>query len=115
MNPDNAEAHDDLGVIYARRGEYPRAIRHFSQTLRIDPSYIKARHNLAMVYYISGQDNEALANVDMVLAVTPQARDSLLLKAEILQQLGHVSAAAAIKQEAEFLPEGNWSEHIAIE
>ena len=115
LNPDNAEAHDDLGVIYARRGEYPRAIRHFSQTLRIDPSYIKARHNLAMVYYISGQDNEALANVDMVLAVTPQARDSLLLKAEILQQLGHVSAAAAIKQEAEFLPEGNWSEHIAIE
>ena len=115
LNPDNAEAHDDLGVIYARRGEYPRAIRHFSETLRIDPSYIKARHNLAMAYYISGQDEQALANVDKVLAVTPQARDSLLLKAEILQQLGHVSAAAAIKQEAEFLPEGNWSEHIAIE
>ena len=68
-----------------------------------------------MAYYISGQDEQALANVDKVLEVTPQARDSLLLKAEILQQLGRISAAAAIKQEAEFLPEGNWSEHIAIE
>ena len=115
LDPDNAEAHDDLGVIYARRGEYQRAIGHFTETLRIDPSYIKARHNLAMVYYISGQDQQALVNVDKVLAVTPQARDSLLLKAEILQQLGHISDAAAIKQEAEFLPEGNWSEHIAIE
>lgn len=115
FNPENAEAHDDLGVIHARRGDYETAISHFSQTLRIDPTYLKARHNLAMAYYISGQDLPALDNVEKVLEVTPQARDSLMLKAQILQQLGRFDEATAIKQEAEFLPEGNWSEHIAIE
>ena len=115
LNPKNAEAHDDLGVIHARRGEYAQAIDHFTQTLRIDPTYLKARHNLAMVYYIKGENVQALASINKVLVVTPQARDSLLLKAEILQQLGQVSDAQAIKLEAEFLPEGNWSEHLAIE
>jgi len=115
FNPENAEAHDDLGVIHARRGEYTQAISHFSHTLRIEPTYLKARHNLAMVYYISGQDLPALDSVEKVLEATPQARDSLMLKAQILQQIGRTDEAAAIKQEAEFLPEGNWSEHIAIE
>lgn len=114
LDPDNAEAHDDLGVIFARRGNYGQALDHFTRTVSIDPTYLKGYHNLAMVYYITGQDVLALDSIEKVLAVTPQARDSLMLKAEILDKLGDKQAAAAIKQEAEFLPEGNWSEHISV-
>jgi hypothetical protein len=38
----------------------------------------------------------------------------MLLKGEILKKLGSKAAAKEIIEEAEFLPEGNWSESTAI-
>lgn len=114
LNPDNAEAHDDLGVIHARRGEYETALKHFNATVSIDPTYFKGFHNLSMLYFIIGQDALALASVEKALNLVPGERDSMLLKAEILQKLGRVTDATKVREEAEFLPEGNWSEHISV-
>jgi tetratricopeptide (TPR) repeat protein len=111
----NAEAHDDLGVILARRGDYARALRHFNAAVSIDPSYFKAFHNLAMVYYINGQDVLALDAADKSLALVPEQRNTLLLKANILKSLGRNTEAAKVKDEAEFLPEGSWSERVTVE
>jgi tetratricopeptide (TPR) repeat protein len=115
LNPDNAEAHDDLGVIIARRGKYGEALKHFTAAVRIDPSYFKAYHNQAMVYFLQGQDGLALEAVDHSLALVPDQRNSILLKANILKALGRDDEAAKLKEEAEFLPEGNWSEHISVQ
>lgn len=114
LNADNAEAHDDLGVIIARRGEYKQALQHFNAAVSIDPTYFKAYHNLAMVYFLQGQDSMALSAVEHSLALVPEQRNSLLLKANILHALGREDEAAKLKDEAEFLPEGNWSEHITV-
>ena len=81
LNADNAEAHDDLGVIIARRGEYKQALQHFNAAVSIDPTYFKAYHNLAMVYFLQGQDSMALSAVEHSLALVPEQRNSLLLKA----------------------------------
>jgi tetratricopeptide (TPR) repeat protein len=115
LNPANAEAHDDLGVIYARRGKYETALQHFTAAVKIDPSYFKAFHNLAMVYFLQGQDAMALSAVDRSLILVPEQRNSILLKANILHALGREDEAAKAREEAEFLPEGNWSEHIAVQ
>lgn len=114
LNPANAEAHDDLGVIYARRGKYKMALQHFTAAVTIDPTYFKAFHNLAMVYYINGQDILALSSVERSLELVPDQRNSMMLKADILHALGRESEAAKVKEDAEFLPEGNWSEHITV-
>ena len=115
LDPRNAEAHDDLGVVLARQGDMQRAIENFSATVRIDPSYQKGHHNLAMAYFIAGQDALALISVNNSLKLAPQARNSLLLKAQILKALGRTKEAQAIKEQAEFLPEGNWSERIPVQ
>lgn len=115
LNPKNAEAHDDLGVIYAKQQKYAEAIKHFSTTIRLDPSYQKAYHNLAMAYFLIEQDDLALDAVNKALALNPQSRNSLILKAEILTVLGRVQEADALRDEAGFLPEGNWSESISIQ
>lgn len=106
----NAEAHDDLGVLLAQRKQYDQAIYHLRQTLLHDPSYQKGFHNLATVYFITGELDKALATVNESLNLDAQSRDSLLLKGEILSGLGQQQAANAIIEEAEFLPESNWSE-----
>lgn len=113
-DPKNAEAHDDYGVILARRGDYADAEKHFLITVGVDSTYQKGWHNLAMVRFLSNQDASALLAVDTAITLRPEARDSLLLKAEILRVLGRIGEADALRDEAEFLPEGNWSEHISV-
>ena len=115
LNPENAEAHDDLGVIYARQAKYEVALRHFTAAVSIDPTYFKAFHNLAMVHYINGQDLLALTSIERSLELVPDQRNSMMLKADILNALGRKDEAAKVKSDAEFLPEGNWSEHISVE
>ncbi len=114
LDPNNAEAHDDLGVILAQQKDYKAAITHFTRTISIDPSYQKGHHNLAMAYYLSGQDLFALQAVDKSLGLAPEARNSMLLKCEILRALGRSAEADALEQQAMFLPEGNWHEQAPV-
>jgi tetratricopeptide (TPR) repeat protein len=111
----NAEAHDDLGVIHAKRGDYRGALKHFNAAVKYDPTYFKAYHNQAMVYYIRGNDVMALMSAERSLALVPEQRNTLLLKADILQALGRNAEAQKIKSDAEFLPAGNWSERISVQ
>ncbi|MCR4300568.1 MAG: tetratricopeptide repeat protein [Sulfuricaulis sp.] len=111
----NAEAHDDLGVILAQRADYAAAISHFQSTLNTDPSYQKAYHNLAMVYYITGENQKALSSVDRGLKLIFESRDSMLLKAAILESLGRHGEAKTAREEAEFMPEGNRRERAAVQ
>jgi len=114
LDAENAEAHDDLGVIYANHGDYISAIKHFQKVVAIDPSYQKGFHNLALSYHISGKSQQALHNINISLDLSPQDKNSLLLKAEILNKLGMQQEAAAVREGAEFLPEGNWSERFSL-
>lgn len=115
LNPANAEAHDDLGVIRAQRGEYDKALQHFQATVRHDPSYQKGYHNLALVYYITSRNEQALDSVDKALKLIPEARDSLLLKGSILEALGRHKEAKTLREDAEFLPPGEKSSRMPIQ
>jgi tetratricopeptide (TPR) repeat protein len=90
------------------------AAEHFSTAIRLDPSYQKAYHNLAMCYFMAGQAHNALKIVDEGLALNADNRNSLLLKSTILEALDRKTEAREIADQAEFLPESNWSERSAI-
>ena len=114
LDANNAEAHDDLGVVYSLQGEHGKAITHFFQTVKIEPDYQKGYHNLAMAFYTIGKDQWALGAIDQALKLRHDARDSLKLKGNILMALGRESEAAELLEDAEFLPEGNWSERVSV-
>jgi len=115
LDPKNAEAHDDLGVIHAQRRNYEKAAQHFQATIRAEPSYQKAYHNLAMVHYLTERNELALTTVDRALKLIPDARDSLLLKSAILEALGRHVEARTLKDDAEFLPQGERSAHMPVQ
>lgn len=112
LNPSNAEAHDDLGVILAQKQRIDEAIQHFSTTIRIEPDYQKGHHNLATALYLKGKTQAALFAVDQSLRLLPNNQGSLMLKSEILARLGRHSEAVALREQAEFLPSGNWQEQF---
>lgn len=114
LDPGNAEAHDDLGVVLAQGGDYKTAIQHFSMTVKLDPSYQKGYHNQAMAFYVLEDDERALASVNIALQLDPEARNSMLLKSEILNAMGKIVEAQQVHEEALFLPEGNWSERAPV-
>lgn len=114
LDDTNAEAHDDLGVVLAQAGDVAAAIPHFDKARRLDPRYAKPHHNLAMALYMTGNVEAALGTVDEALGLEPQARNTLMLKGTILDALGRADEARAIREAAEFLPEGNWSERSGL-
>ena len=110
----NAEAHDDLGVIYASENNFDKAEYHFKQSIYYDRSYQKAYHNLALAYVVTERYSEALTQVDKGLLLENNNRNTLLLKSTILDKLGKARQAEAVREHAEFLPEGNWSERFSM-
>ncbi|MBL4691667.1 MAG: tetratricopeptide repeat protein [Rhodospirillales bacterium] len=114
LDDDNAEAHDDLGVVMAQLGNPEEAIGHFQKSRTLDPGYQKAHHNLALVLYMVGELERALPAVNEAIRLQPDNRGSLLIKSNILDGLGRKQEAAALKERAGFLTEGNWSERSAI-
>lgn len=114
IKPDNAEAHDDLGVVLARRKAYDEAIDHFMTTIRIEPDYYKAHHNLALVLHLTSRHRQALQAVDEALQIGPDSRSSVLLKSNILDALGRTDEAKTLRSRAADMPQGNWSENLAV-
>jgi tetratricopeptide (TPR) repeat protein len=49
-NPELAEPHNNIGVIYAAQGDYLKAVDYFVLALRANPGYALANENLADVY-----------------------------------------------------------------
>jgi len=114
LDPSNAEAHDDLGVVHAKNNRIQQAAQHFSTAIRLDPSYQKAYHNLAIIYHLTGQNSKALEIVDAGLMLDPDSRGTLMLKSTILLTLGKTEEAKKIEERAEFLPESNWTERSEV-
>jgi len=101
-------------VVYASEKNFEQALIHFNTVVKLDPSYQKGFHNLAMANYIVGKHEQALENINSALNISPNNKNSLLLKGEIVAGLGMHEEARAITEQAEFLPEGNWSERFSV-
>ncbi len=114
LDPSNAEAYDDLGVIYAKTERYAMAIKSFQATIRIDPTYAKAYHNLAISYHLSGNQRRAMKYSKTDVEMNPQSKSALFLKASILRAVGRLDEAQEVADDAEFLPDGNWSENVSV-
>lgn len=110
LDPGNAEAYDDIGVIYAQRRDFKKALESFRTVIHLEPRYFKAHHNMALVYFLLDESEAALTEVTNALRLKTDSRNSMRLKSVILKRLGRDKEAQEVGEEAEFMPEENWSE-----
>jgi tetratricopeptide (TPR) repeat protein len=48
-NPKNVELHFQLGNLYFRKGDPPKAMQHYKKALELEPNFVPALNNLALV------------------------------------------------------------------
>ena len=59
-NPDDALAHNNLGIAYGELGKHQEAIESYKQAIRIDPDFAMAHFNLGDAYLDLNRKSYAL-------------------------------------------------------
>jgi Tfp pilus assembly protein PilF len=77
LQPDLAEASNDLGALLARGGELQPAIERFREALVSTPEYPDALNNLAYALLLTGRDDDARALYEKALALQPDFPEAL--------------------------------------
>ena len=59
LDPDDADAHYNLGNAYRESGKYKEAIKSYKKAIRIDPDFKEAHYNLGVAYGSSDEHQES--------------------------------------------------------
>ncbi|MFT4062738.1 MAG: tetratricopeptide repeat protein [Edaphocola sp.] len=84
-------AHD-----YLNRGDYPNAVMMFTQAIRLAPSDVSLRRDLAYTYYLSGDTKKAKEVIDPVLNSDAADEQTYQLSSAVENSLGNSGKAKRI-------------------
>jgi len=94
LDPTHALAHNDLGALYSRSGEFEKALRHCETAVSRSPQSPVFRKNLAEIYYVYlGRTDEAIGIYTRLLSEYPA-------DIETLTALAIISNANNLKEQA---------------
>lgn len=72
LNPRDADAHYQLGLIHMQRRQFQEAKERFRRAVEIDPGEVDAQFQLARIARQEGRWEDAIAHLESVLARDPQ-------------------------------------------
>jgi tetratricopeptide (TPR) repeat protein len=91
--PDDARAHNDLGVALAQADRLPEAIEQFDQVLRITPDDAEVHHNLGNALAQAGKFEEAIGQYKQALRLKPDDAKAHNNLGACLSRLGRAQEA----------------------
>ena len=62
LNPDYANPHKHLGVIWKKQGNLRKAEKHLTKSIELNPKYKEAYQERAKVYHSLGEEAKAAAD-----------------------------------------------------
>ena len=93
LQPDLAEASNDLGTLLAENGELPAAIVRFRAALAATPEYPDALNNLGYALLLTGREGEARELYERALKLQPDFPEALNNLGLILGRQGDLDRA----------------------
>jgi tetratricopeptide (TPR) repeat protein len=72
LNPQYAEAVNNLGTVYYAQKSYRRAVEQYRKALRLQPESASFLSNLGTAYFARKNYNQALASYQQALALDPE-------------------------------------------
>lgn len=102
--------HNNLGDVYSRQGDFPKAAEEFQKAIEINPNYGDAYHNLANTYKAMGKNDLAIENYQKALKINPnlwQSYQNLAAiyfdKGDYQKSLEYIQKAIAVNPQDESL------------
>ena len=95
IDPNNAEAYNQIGYFYGYRGDYDKAVEAFKRYQFIATDTANPFDSLGEVQAYSGRYNEALENLNRALAIKPDFVDSVKNIAVVHEGRGEYREAIA--------------------
>lgn len=89
VRPDNARAHDMLGITLAKQGETEQAIPHFKSALQLDDQYAQAHANLGVARAQQGSIKDALVHFREAVRLRPTSAEAHTSLGAALVRDGH--------------------------
>src|SRR5262245_11166598 len=116
-DPNDADAHYQLGLIYLKLGGLPNlqaAFVELTRSLELDKTNQDAQLKLGELYLLSNEPTKAREQADIVLVSTPQSQEGLVLKGRsLLNEKRYQEAIAELKKAIELDPK-NMSPYIDL-
>ena len=100
MQPDLAEASNDLGALLAQEGDVPAAIERFRAALAVAPDYPDALNNLGYALLLTGREQDARALYEKALELQPDFPEVLNNLGMILGRRGELAGAESYFRQA---------------
>lgn len=94
IDPGDAGAHNNLGVLYYNKGLYEEAVDAFMKALELDPKMSVAQRNLEITYFNTGYYDTRLPQLRDRLRSRPDDRDARWELGRTLALLGKQDEAA---------------------
>lgn len=70
-SPESFRAHNSLGIIFEKSGEYDKAIASYIRSIEHNPYFVYAYHNLGKIYAAMGKNEDAISWYKKALSVSP--------------------------------------------
>jgi adenylate cyclase len=88
INPENADAYQQYGLLLAARGYVEEAIREARRALRCEPYSLLVNFHAAAIYWLCGEWDMALSQVDHAIYLFPSSNSAYWIKGLIYSMTG---------------------------
>jgi Flp pilus assembly protein TadD len=100
VNAERPSSHLNLGILYAERGQLPKAEEAYHTALRLDAAFYPALVNLADLYRLQKRDNEGEPLLRQALKVAPNDASVHHALGLLLVRTGHNAEAMIALKDA---------------
>jgi tetratricopeptide (TPR) repeat protein len=103
VNPEFAEAQNNLGLALGQKGRLDEAITHFQKAVEVNPELAEAQNNLGLALEQKGRLDEAITHFQKAVEVNPELAHAQYNLWSALAQKGRLDEAITHFQKAQEL------------
>jgi tetratricopeptide (TPR) repeat protein len=74
-DPNNAQAHYSLGVVYSKQDKFEQAVSAYQRAIHIQPDYKEALYNLAVTFELTQDVERAVQHYEMITKLNGKKDD----------------------------------------
>jgi tetratricopeptide (TPR) repeat protein len=101
VNPDSEQAHFQLGMLFMKQKDYPRAIASYQNVIQLNPKFPDTFFNLGFIHALSKDYVKAEEMYARVVELAPAYQDEALFNLALVQnELGKKSECIANLEKA---------------